>query len=127
MARSIGLPNAAGKDSTGICFIGERPFREFLGRYLPTRPGPIETDSGDVIGEHQGLAFHTIGQRKGLRIGGTRAGSGEPWFVARKDMARNTLIARALFCSCERSSWQETTIPVGICVIRTAVMFFWTF
>jgi len=92
MARSIGLPNAARKDSTGICFIGERPFREFLGRYLPTRPGPIETDSGDVIGEHQGLAFHTIGQRKGLRIGGTRAGSGEPWFVARKDMARNALI-----------------------------------
>jgi len=91
-ARRIGLPNAAKKDSTGICFIGERPFREFLNRYLPMRPGPIETDAGTVIGEHVGLAFYTIGQRKGLGIGGTRGGSGEPWFVARKDLARNALV-----------------------------------
>jgi len=91
-ARRIGLPNAAKKDSTGICFIGERPFREFLNRYLPMRPGPIETDAGAVIGEHVGLAFYTIGQRKGLGIGGTRGGSGEPWFVARKDLARNALV-----------------------------------
>ncbi len=92
IARRIGLPNAAKKDSTGICFIGERPFREFLGRYLPTRPGPIETDTGAVVGEHVGLAFYTLGQRKGIGIGGTRGGSGEPWFVARKDLARNVLV-----------------------------------
>jgi len=92
IARSIGLPNAQRKDSTGICFIGERPFREFLGRYLPTRPGPIVTPEGRTIGEHDGLAFHTIGQRKGLGIGGTRGGSGEPWFVAGKDLERNELI-----------------------------------
>ena len=91
IARRIGLPNAAKKDSTGICFIGERPFREFLNRYLPTRPGAIETDDGAVIGEHVGLAFYTLGQRKGIGIGGTRGGSGEPWFVARKDPARNVL------------------------------------
>ncbi|RPH61018.1 MAG: tRNA 2-thiouridine(34) synthase MnmA [Burkholderiales bacterium] len=92
IARRIRLPNAAKKDSTGICFIGERPFREFLNRYLPTRPGPVETGDGAVIGEHVGLAFYTLGQRKGIGIGGTRGGSGEPWFVARKDLARNALI-----------------------------------
>ena len=92
IARQIGLPNAAKKDSTGICFIGERPFREFLHRYLPTRPGPIETDDGRTIGEHVGLSFYTLGQRKGIGIGGQREGSGEPWFVARKDLERNALI-----------------------------------
>jgi len=92
IARSIGLPNAQRKDSTGICFIGERPFREFLGRYLPMRPGAIVTPEGRTIGRHDGLAFHTIGQRKGLGIGGTRGGSGEPWFVAGKDPGRNELV-----------------------------------
>jgi tRNA-specific 2-thiouridylase len=91
IARDIGLPNAAKRDSTGICFIGERPFREFLNRYLPMRPGPIRDASGRVIGEHVGLAFYTLGQRKGIGIGGRRDGSGEPWFVARKDMDANTL------------------------------------
>jgi tRNA-specific 2-thiouridylase len=91
IAREIGLPNAAKRDSTGICFIGERPFREFLNRYLPMRPGPIRNEAGDVIGEHVGLAFYTLGQRKGIGIGGRRDGSGAPWFVARKDMATNTL------------------------------------
>jgi tRNA-uridine 2-sulfurtransferase len=91
IARDIGLPNAAKRDSTGICFIGERPFREFLNRYLPMQPGPIRAPDGPVIGEHVGLAFYTLGQRKGIGIGGTREGSGEPWFVARKDMATNTL------------------------------------
>jgi len=91
LARKIGLPNAAKKDSTGICFIGERPFRAFLNRYLPTQPGPIKTDSGTRIGTHMGLAFYTLGQRKGIGIGGISTGTGEPWFVARKDMATNTL------------------------------------
>jgi tRNA-specific 2-thiouridylase len=92
IARRIGLPNAAKKDSTGICFIGERPFREFLNRYLPTAPGPILTDDGRQVGEHVGLAFYTLGQRKGVGIGGQKAGSGEAWYVARKDMAANVLV-----------------------------------
>ena len=91
IAAGLGLPNAAKRDSTGICFIGERPFREFLNRYLPMQPGPIRTPQGKVVGEHVGLAFYTLGQRKGIGIGGRRDGSGEPWFVARKDMASNTL------------------------------------
>jgi tRNA-specific 2-thiouridylase len=91
IAREIGLPNAAKRDSTGICFIGERPFREFLNRYLPMIPGPIRTPDGAVVGEHVGLSFYTLGQRKGIGIGGTKDGSGEPWFVARKDMESNTL------------------------------------
>jgi tRNA-specific 2-thiouridylase len=91
IAASIGLPNAKKKDSTGICFIGERPFREFLNRYLPTKPGPMKTPDGKIVGEHVGLAFYTLGQRKGIGIGGSKSGSGEPWFVASKDMASNTL------------------------------------
>jgi tRNA-specific 2-thiouridylase len=91
LAAQIGLPNAAKRDSTGICFIGERPFREFLNRYLPTRPGPIRNHSGQIVGEHVGLSFYTLGQRKGIGVGGQRSGTGEPWFVARKDIASNTL------------------------------------
>ena len=98
IANEIGLPNAKKKDSTGICFIGERPFREFLNRYLARAPGPIKNDQGRTIGEHQGLSFYTLGQRQGLGIGGLKAkgvqkGGGEhaPWFVARKDMDSNTL------------------------------------
>jgi tRNA-uridine 2-sulfurtransferase len=91
IADEIGLPVAAKKDSTGICFIGERPFREFLNRYLPTTPGPIRSADGRVVGEHVGLAFYTLGQRKGIGVGGQKSGSGEAWFVARKDMASNTL------------------------------------
>ena len=91
IARRIGLPNAAKRDSTGICFIGERPFREFLRRYLPAQAGPIRTPDGRVVGQHVGLSFYTLGQRKGIGVGGQRSGSGEPWFVARKDLASNTL------------------------------------
>ena len=91
IAHDIGLPNAAKRDSTGICFIGERPFREFLNRYLPMTPGPIRTHEGTIVGEHVGLAFYTLGQRKGVGVGGVRDTSGEPWFVARKDMETNTL------------------------------------
>jgi tRNA-specific 2-thiouridylase len=91
IAQSIGLPNAAKKDSTGICFIGERPFRDFLNRYLPNQPGPIKTEDGQIVGEHIGLAFYTLGQRKGIGIGGSKDGNGDPWFVAKKDMASNTL------------------------------------
>jgi len=91
IAARIGLPNATKKDSTGICFIGERPFREFLARYLPARPGPMLDPQGRRVGEHVGLAFYTIGQRKGIGLGGTREGSGDAWYVARKDVASNTL------------------------------------
>ena len=109
IAADIGLPNAKKKDSTGICFIGERPFREFLNRYISKAPGPIKNDQGHTIAQHVGLSFYTLGQRQGLGIGGLKAkgaelqaardlgqrGVGEhaPWFVARKDMAHNTLWA----------------------------------
>ncbi|MBG9389197.1 tRNA 2-thiouridine(34) synthase MnmA [Caenimonas aquaedulcis] len=98
IAEEIGLPNAKKKDSTGICFIGERPFREFLNRYISKEPGPIKDERGRVIGKHEGLSFYTLGQRQGLGIGGVKEkgaqrGGGEhaPWFVARKDMEKNTL------------------------------------
>ncbi|MDP9900354.1 tRNA 2-thiouridine(34) synthase MnmA [Variovorax ginsengisoli] len=98
IADEIGLPNAKKKDSTGICFIGERPFREFLNRYISKEPGPIKDERGRTLGEHQGLSFYTLGQRQGLGIGGVKArgaqrGAGDhsPWFVARKEMATNTL------------------------------------
>jgi tRNA-specific 2-thiouridylase len=92
IARKHGLANHAKRDSTGICFIGERPFREFLNRYLPTQPGAMVTPEGKVVGSHQGLAFYTIGQRQGLGIGGGKEGSGEPWFVSGKDMVNNKLV-----------------------------------
>jgi tRNA-specific 2-thiouridylase len=124
IARQHNLSNAAKKDSTGICFIGERPFREFLNRYLPTKPGDIWTPNtpadmpgferesnalapapecyappchkrspeGKVVGQHMGLSFYTYGQRQGLGIGGSRETTGEPWFVAGKDMQNNRLI-----------------------------------
>ena len=91
IAEQIGLHNAAKKDSTGICFIGERPFREFLNRYLPSTPGLIKTPEGKTVGEHMGLAFFTLGQRKGIGLGGSQDGNGDAWYVARKDISNNTL------------------------------------
>lgn len=107
IADEIGLPNAKKKDSTGICFIGERPFREFLNRYLANQPGVIEDERGRRVGEHVGLSFYTLGQRQGLGIGGIKdrhlkrdangsargGGDHAPWFVARKDLDRNVLVA----------------------------------
>jgi len=80
------------KDSTGICFIGERPFREFLATFLPENPGPIRTPEGRQVGEHRGLMYYTIGQRQGLGIGGREDAKDEPWYVAAKDSAANALI-----------------------------------
>jgi tRNA-specific 2-thiouridylase len=91
-ARAAGLPVHDKKDSTGICFIGERPFREFLAQHLPDTPGPIESADGRVLGQHRGLPFHTLGQRGGLGIGGLRDLPEAPWYVARKDPARNALV-----------------------------------
>ncbi len=96
IAEKIGLPNAKKKDSTGICFIGERPFREFLNRYLSYQPGPMKTPDGAMVGTHVGLSFYTLGQRKGIGLGGMKSyqnaeGSGDAWYVARKDIDHNTL------------------------------------
>jgi tRNA-specific 2-thiouridylase len=92
IARKNGLPNHDKKDSTGICFIGERPFREFLNRYLPADPGEIWTLDGHMVGRHMGLMFYTIGQRQGLGIGGQRDGGGDAWYVAAKDIPNNRLL-----------------------------------
>lgn len=136
LADEIALPNAKKKDSTGICFIGERPFREFLNRYIAKEPGPIKNDQGQTIGEHVGLSFYTLGQRQGLGIGGLKAkgharGGGEhaPWFVARKDLPSNTLwvvqghdhpwlLSSQL--SADKSSWVSGTAPApGIMAAKT--------
>ncbi|HVI59365.1 MAG TPA: tRNA 2-thiouridine(34) synthase MnmA [Luteimonas sp.] len=91
MAADAGLPTAAKKDSTGICFIGERDFREFLGRYLPARPGEMRTPDGRVVGTHPGVFHFTLGQREGLQIGGLRGFDAAPWYVVGKDVAGNVL------------------------------------
>ena len=129
IAAEIGLPNAKKKDSTGICFIGERPFREFLNRYLANQPGPIKDDRGRTIGEHVGLSFYTLGQRKGIGIGGLKekgaprgGGDHDPWFVARKDIEHNTLyvvqghdhpwlLAHTL--SADDASWVGGAVPAA--------------
>jgi len=137
IADEIGLPNARKKDSTGICFIGERPFREFLNRYIAKVPGPIKSDTGRVIGEHVGLSFYTLGQRQGLGVGGVKAkgadlkaaqargqrgvGEHEPWFVARKDLDTNILWAvqghdhpwlQSTELSAQDCSWVAGTPPL---------------
>ena len=136
IAAGIGLPNAKKKDSTGICFIGERPFREFLNRYISHEPGPIKDANSRTIGQHVGLSFYTLGQRQGLGIGGIKArgaqkGGGEhaPWFVARKDLEHNTLwvvqghdhpwlLSHTLAAA--DSSWAAGTPPApGACTAKT--------
>jgi tRNA-specific 2-thiouridylase len=91
IAQDLALPVFDKKDSTGICFIGERPFAEFLSRYLPAQPGAIETLAGERIGQHRGLMYYTLGQRQGLGIGGRALGSESPWYVSGKDLQRNVL------------------------------------
>jgi tRNA-uridine 2-sulfurtransferase len=116
LARELGLPNHAKRDSTGICFIGERPFRDFLMRYLPTSPGAMQTPDGELVGTHQGLMYYTIGQRQGLGIGGP----GEPWYVVGKDLGCNRLLVAqghehpALFkdrLQATTASWISGTAP----------------
>ncbi|MFT3742162.1 MAG: tRNA 2-thiouridine(34) synthase MnmA [Gammaproteobacteria bacterium] len=122
LAAEAGFKNHAKKDSTGICFIGERKFREFLGEYLLARPGSIETETGRVIGEHRGLMFYTLGQRQGLGIGGQREALTTPWYVIAKDLSRNVLVvgqghdhprllSRSL--SCEQLSWVAGVEPTS--------------
>jgi tRNA-uridine 2-sulfurtransferase len=109
IAEKTGIPNFAKKDSTGICFIGERPFREFLARYLPKKPGKITTPKGEIVGQHQGLAYYTLGQRGGLHIGGAKEGSGEPWYVAGKHIATNQLI---VVQGREHPALRKTEVPL---------------
>jgi tRNA-uridine 2-sulfurtransferase len=91
MALEAALPTHAKKDSTGICFIGERDFRSFLAQYIPAQPGPMRTPSGETVGEHQGVMYYTLGQRNGLGIGGRHGASGEAWYVVGKDVPANVL------------------------------------
>jgi len=92
LARVRGLPNHARRDSTGICFIGERRFRDFLRRFLPARPGEVRTPEGALLGRHDGLMYYTLGQRHGIGVGGVRGAGDAPWFVVGKDLASNTLL-----------------------------------
>ena len=119
IAAEIGLPNAKKKDSTGICFIGERPFREFLNRYLSHMPGPMLDERGREVGRHVGLSFYTLGQRQGLGIGGVRepglgiskdSGAHAPWYVAHKDLAHNALhVVQGHGHLWLQSSWLDAT------------------
>jgi tRNA-specific 2-thiouridylase len=127
IAAEIGLPNAKKKDSTGICFIGERPFREFLNRYISKEPGPIKDERGRTLARHEGLSFYTLGQRQGLGIGGVKdkgaqrgGGDHAPWFVARKDMEKNTLFVvqghdhpwlQSMALDADDASWVAGTPP----------------
>ncbi|MGE0385999.1 MAG: tRNA 2-thiouridine(34) synthase MnmA [Gammaproteobacteria bacterium] len=130
LAREAGLPVHDKKDSTGICFIGEQPFRAFLARYIPARPGAIRTLDGREIGAHQGVFFYTLGQRRGLAIGGVRGAGEAPWFVVGKDVAANdlfvaqghdhpALMSRAL--AAEAPSWTAGRAPAAgsACTART--------
>ncbi|MCG7913901.1 MAG: tRNA 2-thiouridine(34) synthase MnmA [Candidatus Thiodiazotropha weberae] len=122
IAEEAGFPNHKKKDSTGICFIGERKFRDFLQRFLPAKPGVIEDPEGHTIGQHQGLMYYTLGQRQGLGIGGRKGAAEAPWFVAAKDLDRNVLIAvqghqhPLLMCQkliCGQLHWVDGRAPAG--------------
>ncbi len=126
IAEEHGLITHNKKDSTGICFIGERRFKDFLQQYIPAQPGNIETDKGDVIGKHDGLMYHTLGQRQGLGIGGLSNYSEDPWYVAQKDLNRNVLVVvqgaqhPLLFCdglNASKIDWVNTepeNLPVRL-------------
>ncbi len=130
IADQAGFTNATKKDSTGVCFIGERKFKHFLQTYLPAQPGNIETLTGEILGKHDGLMYYTLGQRQGLGIGGQKAKEGSPWYVADKQLARNTLIvvqghnhpklfAPALVCT--QLHWIDDTPPTSslYCTAKT--------
>lgn len=120
LAQNAGLITHDKKDSTGICFIGERPFREFLSQYIPAQQGEIQTPDGQVIGSHTGAMYYTLGQRQGLGIGGVKNATDDPWFVVAKDIKNNVVIAaqghdhpllfsRSLYA--EECSWVADTVP----------------
>jgi len=120
IAKKEGLHNSDKKDSTGICFIGERPFTKFLNKYIENSPGPIKDEHGKIVGEHIGLVFYTLGQRQGLGIGGSKTSNGEPWFVAEKNIQENTLIVAQghghplLFkdgLAAKKTHWIHGTLP----------------
>jgi tRNA-specific 2-thiouridylase len=122
LAKQTGFTNQAKKDSTGICFIGERKFKSFLSEYLPAQPGDMLTVDGKVIGKHDGLMYYTIGQRQGLHIGGSKTGSGEPWYVVDKDISTNRLIVAqghdhpTLFAqslTCQDLHWIGRNLPTA--------------
>ncbi len=121
IAKQQGFITHDKKDSTGICFIGERKFKTFLQEYLPAKPGNIETEQGVIVGQHQGLMYYTIGQRQGIQLGGTKTGNGDAWYVAGKDIKRNVLIIvqgkehHRLFQNtliCEQLSWLVEQAPI---------------
>jgi tRNA-uridine 2-sulfurtransferase len=111
LAAETGLPTALKKDSTGICFIGERDFRSFLSRYLPSQPGDIRDPQGHTLGQHPGVFYFTLGQREGLQLGGVRGRAAAPWFVVGKDVARNILYVD----QGNDSAWlQSSTLQSGL-------------
>lgn len=119
LAGGVGLHTSNKRDSTGICFVGERNFRPFLARFLAPAPGPIEDVQGRALGNHDGLHYYTLGQRGGLGIGGQRGGSGAPWYVVAKDQARHALIVSqgehpglyASRCRTEAATWTQGAPP----------------
>ncbi|MFC5741227.1 tRNA 2-thiouridine(34) synthase MnmA [Dyella tabacisoli] len=130
MALEAALPTHAKKDSTGICFIGERDFRSFLSQYIPARPGAMRTPDGATIGEHQGVMYYTLGQRNGLGIGGRQGASSEPWYVVGKDVAANVLYVaqggenhwlHSRRLRAETPSWVADEAPAGEfrCTVKT--------
>jgi tRNA-specific 2-thiouridylase len=130
LAEESGLHVFKKKDSTGICFIGERDFKGFLSRYIPAQPGEIHSVEGDVLGEHDGLMYYTLGQRQGLGIGGTIRGSGEPWYVVHKDLDSRVLYVAqghdhpllfSTWLKASQCSWVSGSVPANsfTCTAKT--------